>query len=76
MGLRARKNHNDGLRARGIEPEPGFYAGIKRHIRYLKRTPARAIKIKNPERYLSSHARGMLALRKVLEARSSLAKAE
>ena len=54
MGLRDRKAANALLRARGIEPEPGRYAGVKRWARYLKRVPPRVKKIKNPERYLNS----------------------
>lgn len=69
MGLHARKNWNKNQRANGNEPTPGIFAGVKRLARYLRRVPARPIKIKNPERYLSSHARRMAALVKVIGAR-------
>lgn len=62
MGLWSRQNHNEVLRARGDEPTPGSFAGAKRWARYHARVPAREIRIKNPERYLSSHARSMAAL--------------
>lgn len=69
MGLMSRQNHNGAQRVNGNEPEPGPFAGVKRWARYHARVPARTIKIKNPERYLHSHARSMLALRRVLEMR-------
>lgn len=57
MGLLGRQNHNIGLRGRGIEPEPGFFAGIKRRARYIARAGAPIVKIKNPSRYLHAAAR-------------------
>jgi hypothetical protein len=68
MGLRARKNYNKTRRANGNEPTPGAFAGVKRWARHLRRIPVRPIKIKNPERYLSAHARRMAALVKVIGA--------
>lgn len=57
MGLRNRRNRNESARARGIEPTPGLFAGIKRRARYLRRAGTPSIKIKNPERYLHATAR-------------------
>lgn len=37
-GLAARSLRNSQQRAKGIEPRPGVYAGVKRWARYLKRT--------------------------------------
>ena len=57
MGLRYRQSHNERQRAKGIEPEPSLFAGVKRRARYLKRAGYRPIKIKNPSKYLHSAAR-------------------
>jgi len=70
MGLLDRKNHNISLRARGIEPEPGLNAGLKRHARYLRRASGAPIVIQNPDKFLHSHARAMMALRRRISARS------
>ena len=69
MGLRDRKSHNETQRVLGNEPIPGSFAGVKRWARYLARVPARAIKVKNPERYMSAHARRTFLLKRVIEAR-------
>jgi len=63
MGLHLRKLANKTRRANGNEPIPGcgFGTGVKRWMRYHKRVMAAPIKIKNPERYLSSSARARLA---------------
>jgi hypothetical protein len=52
MGLRDRANRNEGLRANGIEPEPGPYAGVKNWARFLKRADLKPVKIEDPEKYL------------------------
>jgi hypothetical protein len=54
MGLWQRKSRNAGKRANGDEPEPGDYAGVKRHARYLKRADRKPVKIKDPEKYLNA----------------------
>jgi hypothetical protein len=54
MGLDKRRLRNANLRASGVEPEPGPYAGVKRWARYLKRVPRREVNIKNPTKYLNS----------------------
>ncbi len=67
MGLRYRRSQNANQRANGIEPEPGDYAGVKRWARYLKRVVLKPVKIRNPEKYLHSTARGMKAVREFIE---------
>jgi hypothetical protein len=54
MGLAKRRLRNANLRANGVEPGPGLYAGVKRWARYLRRVPRREVKIKNPAKYLNS----------------------
>ena len=57
MGLSSRKFRNESLRANGVEPVPDWFAGVKRWMRYLKRVPAVAKKIKNPDKFLNAFAR-------------------
>lgn len=70
MGLRARMDHNANQRANGVEPEPGsgrnggYWAGVKRIARYLKRVHFEPPTIKNPERYLTAHQRRRLSEQK------------
>lgn len=40
VGLKARRKRNQLSRAKGVEPEPGWDAGVKRRARYLKRVTA------------------------------------
>lgn len=57
MGLWQRRSRNRSLRANGVEPEPGNYAGVKRYARYLKRVVAVSKGVKNPDRYLHAAER-------------------
>lgn len=56
-GLRARQLRNAHGRARGQEPMPGPFAGVKRHARYIRRTSARVKLVERPEIYLHHNAR-------------------
>ena len=38
MSKTQRQSRNENMRASGIEPKPGRYAGVKRVARYVKRT--------------------------------------
>ena len=70
MGLRDKQSKNELIRARGTEPETGAFAGVKRRARYLRRTEMPEIKIRDPERYLNSHARQMVGLRRAASKRA------
>jgi hypothetical protein len=52
MGKAQRESRNEGLRANGVEPEPGPFAGVKRWARYIARGGARKVVVKNPRKYL------------------------
>ena len=57
MGLRQRQYRNQSLRANGVEPEPGNFAGVKRWARYLKRVVFVPKPVKNSDWYLHSAER-------------------
>jgi hypothetical protein len=61
-GIAGRRADNALLRARGTEPVPGLYAGVKRFARWIRRANVQPIRITSTRAPLYQHRNGRYRL--------------